>query len=360
MAPALVCTTAFQDEQLVAILDNQQTLYNWLVTGVSSTTPNYIRLFESYTLGSLHGVINLMLYEDPYGKQPWAIPLFTVIAALTDKAIADANSYAYHVQSLNTVAVLLSEEVQLNVADLQGQITANAKALGNDINVARAEAENYAGAVANRVQGNLNVQAAALGGYINQARAEAEAYTSAVGTALGNDINKARSQAEDFAGTAISKVQAQVDQLATTVNQVVGTDVSSLTQQIAAVANTAEQQVKNAVVTAEQYATSLQPGAVAAAVAAAVAQLQPQINAIKTDTAECLDPLCDTVTPNAKQLGNLGKLLGLFTDAALSGLLLAFLVECATDPAQAADDVVGDLGGLVGDTASGFRSLIGV
>lgn len=360
MAPALVCTTAFQDEQLVAILDAQQPLFNWTVSGVPSTTPAYIRLFESYTLGSLHGVINLMLYEDPYGKQPWAIPLFTVVAALVDKAIADANSYAYHVQSLNTVAVLLSEEVQLNVADLNNRITGVANALGNDINVARAQAETYANGRAAQVQAAGAASAAALGNDINVARAEAEAYTSAVSHDLGTDINNARAQANAYTdqvsralGNDINAVKAQVSSL-------IGADVSSLTAQIAAEANTAEQQVKNAVATAEQYAQGLTAGVGAAAVAQVLAQLQPQINALQTETDECLAPLCDTVTPNAKNLGNLGKLLGLFTDAAGLGLLLALLVEAAHNPGQVVVDAENDLAGFVGDLAAGVRDLIGV
>jgi hypothetical protein len=151
-----------------------------------------------------------------------------------------------------------------------------------------------------------------------------------------------------------------VDGLSATVDSLIGQNVTALQGQITNVAEQAVTEVHNAVVEAEQYATAMSASAVPTAVAQAVAALQPQISKIAADTAECLDPLCSTVTPNAKQLGNLGKLLSGLTDVGLLGILLAVLKEAASHPGQLATDIENDLGGLVSSVSGELRSLIGV
>jgi hypothetical protein len=86
-------------------------------------------------------------------------------------------------------------------------------------------------------------------------------------------------------------------------------------------------------------ATGLAAGAEAGAVAKTVAQLSPIIDKVKTEVDTCLAPLCDTVTPNANQLGKLGQLLKSWEGAGVAALLAAVVAEAIADPQAAADEV---------------------
>lgn len=68
----------------------------------------------------------------------------------------------------------------------------------------------------------------------------------------------------------------------------------------------------------------------------------------------------DCVVPNCGAMSQLGSLLNGLTDALGLGVLLAFLEECASNPAAAVSDVENTLGGAVSDAGSAFKSLIGV
>lgn len=79
----------------------------------------------------------------------------------------------------------------------------------------------------------------------------------------------------------------------------------------------------------------------------------PLVAALTTEVADCVIPQCR----------NLSGLSGLFhdlTDLAILGGLLALLEEAAHDPNRAATDIGELFGGITNDTASAFRSLIGV
>lgn len=68
----------------------------------------------------------------------------------------------------------------------------------------------------------------------------------------------------------------------------------------------------------------------------------------------------DCIVPNCKNVSGLGNLLKDLFGALESGALLAFLVELADDPAQAADDIDSILGTIADDAVGTFRSLLGV
>jgi hypothetical protein len=135
--------------------------------------------------------------------------------------------------------------------------------------------------------------------------------------------------------------------------------------------NTLEGEIHNAVLnleglsarnlaTAEAYAQGLVGSGAPASLIAAVTTLQSQVSKIATETAECLDPLCDTVTPQAKRLGNLGKWLSDLESLGIEALLIALAAECLTNPGAVAHDistVTHDVGDVV---MTGFRDLVGV
>jgi hypothetical protein len=357
---SVVCTTAFQLEQLTQIAAQNEGRYGVIVPTTVSNDPAFIRLFQSYALAELQGATDYFLYVDPYGKQPFVVGMLTTLATLADKMVADSFQFEYTVQSINTLSVLTSLEIQANAKALGGyilkeqnareaQAAANFNALGGYI--LKEQTERIAADTA-----NFN----ALGGYILKEQNAREAQAAANFNALGGYILKEQTDRITADAGVLNQAKADVNAVQSQLTALVGANVTQLQDSIKTVAEQAITEVKNAVSTAEQFATGLAGGAVTSAVAQAVAQLQPQINAIETETDSCLAPLCDTVTPNAKQLGNLGKLLSGFTDAALLGVLLAVLVEAVHNPGQLATDIENDLGSLVTGAASGLRSLIGV
>lgn len=357
---AVVCTTAFQLSQLTNIDAANLGDYNWTVAGVPSNDPAYVRLFQAYALAELQGATAFYLYADPYGKQPQTVGILTALASLADKSIADAIQFRYTVQSINTTQVLLNLRMSglYNSAIGYSQALYNA-AIGhaNDLhNIAIGYSQALYNAAVNHANGLYNLSIQHADGLYNLSIQHADGlYNLSIQHAdvlynagLQNTANVAHALESN-----INAVQTQLTQL-------VGTDVTSLTRSITDVANTAEQQVKNAVSQAEAVAGTLAASAGASAVAKVVAALQPQIDAIKTETDQCLTPLCDSVTPNARQLGNLGKLLHGATDALMLGGLVAFLAECAHDPQAAASEVESVLGTVVHGAATGARDLIGV
>lgn len=106
------------------------------------------------------------------------------------------------------------------------------------------------------------------------------------------------------------------------------------------------------------------PGDIAKALAAAgvlaIPGLLSSVGAITTEITECLEPLCDTVTPQAPRLGRLGQLFAELEQLGIEALIVALAAECLTDPGAVAADldaVVTDVGQPI---MAGFRDLIGV
>jgi hypothetical protein len=111
--------------------------------------------------------------------------------------------------------------------------------------------------------------------------------------------------------------------------------------------------------TAERFATSAIAAATPGIIARAVAQISPELSAVKTEINDCLDPLCNTVTPQAPRAGrNLNWLKNLEL-LGVEALLVALAAECLTHPAAVADEV-GSVMHAVGDgPLAAFRHLVG-
>ena len=221
--------------------------------------------------------------------------------------------------------LLVQEET--DVANLQAN-------MNNDL----AAAETFAEL---RVQ-NVLAQATSL---VN----EVQARESIDVAALQSNINQVSNQLTDNLATVAHDLQTNLNN-----------DFNGLTENLATVANNLQANMNQDLATAEQFATNSVTNASPGIIAAAVAQLAPRLAKIETETAECLDPLCDTVTPQAKRLGNLGKNFANLELLGIEALIIALAVECMTDPAGIAHDletVIGDVGGVV---LTGYRDLIGV
>jgi hypothetical protein len=90
--------------------------------------------------------------------------------------------------------------------------------------------------------------------------------------------------------------------------------------------------------------TELDPLVAALPLVASIPLLESLVQTITADVTECLDPLCNTVTPNANQLGDLGKLLKGLEGLAEAGALAALLTAAVADPKAAATGVVDVMG----------------
>lgn len=107
---------------------------------------------------------------------------------------------------------------------------------------------------------------------------------------------------------------------------------------------------------AETFAT----GAAAAAAAASIAGLLSRVGALEADATECLEPLCETVTPNAGSLGRIGQFLTNLETLGIDAFIIALAAEAVTDPQAVVTDVVAVVNDVGGPVMTGFRDLIGV
>lgn len=113
--------------------------------------------------------------------------------------------------------------------------------------------------------------------------------------------------------------------------------------------------------TIDQVVPGMITGAIAGTAVAAIPGIIAQVQALEAEATTCLEPLCDTVTPNANQLGNLGKLLKDLETLAEAGALMGLLVAAVEDPkgtAAVVEETMGwvaplslDLVHAVGDAA---------
>ena len=92
----------------------------------------------------------------------------------------------------------------------------------------------------------------------------------------------------------------------------------------------------------------------------AIPLLQSAVTALTAEADQCLKPLCDTVTPRAPQLGNLGKFLQDLEVLGVDVLVGALFVEAVTDPAQVVSDAISLTETLGDPIVTGVRDLVGL
>jgi hypothetical protein len=190
----------------------------------------------------------------------------------------------------------------------------------------------------NAVEGDLtNDFRSAVGtaeGLYNQSIAHADdLYNRAIGTAEQLATQAAQDgihEAETLYNTAVADI--------TGVKDVLNTEIDQLTAHLDTVA-----------------------GEIAGlATVGALAGVLTQVEALTTEADTCLKPLCDTITPNAPRLGNLGNLFRNMETLGIDAVLVALAAEAVTNPAAVVADVktvVSDVGNPI---VSATRGLIGV
>lgn len=155
----------------------------------------------------------------------------------------------------------------------------------------------------------------------------------------------------------------QVNALQSEITQLQGREAGDFAKAEADIsaANQLMMQVTNQVQANDQaYTDKVGAAAEAGAITSVLTQLAPFISKTTTELTECLDPLCNTVTPNAKRLGHLGDLLKGLEDLAVEALLVALAVEAVRDPAGVAHEIVGTVEAVGDGIVTGVRDLIGV
>jgi hypothetical protein len=189
----------------------------------------------------------------------------------------------------------------------------------------------------------------ALEAKINDALTQSEHYAdngdAGLRVTIGNDVAALQQQ-----------MAAQLGQAEAYANQQVAGVRTILENEITNVSNKVDADLQ----TAEQFATGLVSGLGIGSITSTLTSLAGRLGKVETETAQCLDPLCDTVTPQAKRLGNMGKFAQNLEDLAIAALLVALAAEAVHDPGGVAHDietVVSDVGGAV---ATGIRDLVGI
>lgn len=215
---------------------------------------------------------------------------------------------------------------------------------------ALASAEAYAAAQANAVASQLGSDVAALDRDITNAIGSAEAFTSASVAAAIAGVNTAIADVENAAVRDLAAAEAFTSsQVAAAIAaaQTAASDVQNwAVQQLAGVEGTITSlEAQVAAIPAELQGVIGQtiPGDIASALAAAgvasIPGLLSQVAALTTEADTCLQPLCDTVTPNAPKLGNLGKFLSGLEALGIEAAILALAAEAVTDPTAVVNDI---------------------
>jgi hypothetical protein len=207
--------------------------------------------------------------------------------------------------------------------------------------------------------------------YADNAAAGAEQYANVVGTnvlgAAEGLYNSSIAHADTLYNDAIGTADALYNAAIGYATQV-GDDVRSEAVNLFGFAETGIRTLEGQVLGIPAEITGAIEGVVPAEIARALAAagvasipaLLSRVATLEAEATRCLEPLCDTVTPQAPRLGNLGQFLQGLEDLAIEGIILALAAECLTNPSAVVTDVstvVHDVGDVV---MTGYRDLIGV
>jgi hypothetical protein len=167
--------------------------------------------------------------------------------------------------------------------------------------------------------------------------ANASALQSVANT-LGNDISSVKSDVQSVANTVFGTVEPAITAIQDTVSNLSIPNLGSI----------------------EDVITSDINIALTVAGVAAIPGILSTVETLTTEVAECVEPLCDTVTPNARSLGNLGKFLGELETLGFAALMVALAAEVLTDPQAVADDISSVVTDIGSGPLAAFRDVVGV
>lgn len=192
-------------------------------------------------------------------------------------------------------------------------------------------------------------------------------------TAEADIVRVANADADAAVSVAVSYANTLYDQAVTRIDTLKGELVADINTTSAYAATLYDEAVTRidtlkgelvtdiagALGTAETYADAVAKAAAGVAAAGVLAQVLPQVFSVTADIAECVEPLCDTITPNAGVLGKLGQFLTGLEALGVVALLFELVDQAVTNPQGAASDL-DELGGLVTSVAGGMASVVGL
>lgn len=177
-------------------------------------------------------------------------------------------------------------------------------------------------------------------------------------TGVSNALDQKFGKAESDIGAVLSaavgsalNAQHSAEAYAKSLHDIAESDIST-------VWTDAYQTALNVEHNANVYAESLVNGLDAKIGTQLATQVEPELAKVSTAVDTCLEPLCDTVTPNAKNLGKLGNLLKGLEAVGIAALISGLVAAAVADP-QAAADAIDSAGGWVTGAADDLVTGLG-
>lgn len=335
----------------------------WVVVGAVAVAILFAFWLVLYVLNAILGRVSF------FGFHPFTFALDLVSAGMK-KALGLLDSKAYALgETIFGIMMTVWRfvyVVTITVASLAWRELAHFQqlvgGLFSETNRARASEQGIQGNLAQQVGAvNALIQANAastqtqLQTLVNQENLQLQSLQHYIQT----NINALEQQIQALHVPDLSGLQTQINNLGTNLQNQINTDISTVNATINRDVTDLVQQINGGVATAEQFATGLVGGLGIGGIVQTLTALQGQVSKIATETTECLDPLCATVTPNAKRLGHLGNLLKGLEDLAVEAIIMALAAECLTDPKAVVNDISTVVNGIGDGVMAGFRDLVG-
>lgn len=252
------------------------------------------------------------------------------------------------ITGLTTNLLGLSQSTSSRFTDTQGQIVAGDQATAR---VAANELTNNVGTLNDRITAERDSVNADITANVDAVNGEIATTNHQVEV----DFAAANSHADDLYNQGVGVSQSLANQVEVHADTLF-TDATNHANDLYNQAVGTAQSLANQV---ELHADQITAAAIPTAVAQAVAQLQPQLSKVQTAVDDCLEPLCDTVTPNASRLGHLGNLFKDLEALAFDALIVALAAEALHDPAAVVNDVKTVVDDVGSPFMSAFRDLVG-
>jgi hypothetical protein len=259
--------------------------------------------------------------------------VYQMVQTLADAKTWAVNAYQHATAALGAAEAFTVHQVNVLRAALNADVAALQRTMAQDLS--RAEA--YAGAAAAgalaTAQGLISDVQSEANRLFGQAEAAATAEVKAAEALATAQADAVQSEAVRLFGQAEAGIRTLEGDVAAIPGEITGAIDGSVPGMI--------------------------DKALAAAGVGALAGLISQVGALAVEADTCLEPLCDTVTPNAKQLGNLGKFLKGLEGLAVEGIFLALAAEMLTHPDAVIEDMSSVIGAVGDPIMAGFRDLTG-
>lgn len=189
---------------------------------------------------------------------------------------------------------------------------------------------------------------------VNNEAAVRSQQTTAISTALNQKFDKAESDISAVLAAAVSSAlnaQHSAEAYAQTRFDTAESDISTVWTDAY---NTAKAVEHNALAYTDQAVAGL-----SSSIETQLAtQVAPELARVGQEVDTCLAPLCDSVTPNAKQLGKLGNVLKGLESLGIAALISGLVAAAVADP-QAAATAIEDVAGWTTTAADDLVQTVG-